>query len=94
VTALAFSPDGRRLASSGDDRTIRIWEPVSGLGVFVLRGHAGPVWDLAFSPDGTRIASAGDDQVVRIWEADRAPGRPADLPAGPPGAGPGIDDMV
>ncbi len=44
VTGLAFSPDGRRLASSSGDRTVRIWDPVFGQGVLVLRGHAGPVW--------------------------------------------------
>jgi WD40 repeat protein len=74
IHAIAFSPDGTRLASGSADRTVRIWDPIFGQEVLVLRGHASTVTAVAFSPDGSRLASAGTDQTVRIWEAERAAG--------------------
>jgi WD40 repeat protein/serine/threonine protein kinase len=66
---LAFSPDGRRLASTGNQHgTVKVWEVDSGKALFTFLGHNGPVWGVAFSPDGQRIASAGEDQLVKVWE--------------------------
>jgi WD40 repeat protein len=65
---VAFSPDDRLLASGSEDRTIRLWDPVTGKTVLRLEGHTGRVNGLAFSPDGKRLASAGADGSVRIWD--------------------------
>ncbi len=72
IHQLVFSPDSRRLLSAGDDRTVRIWDPVFGQEILVLRSHAGAVWDVAISPDGTRVASASGDSTVKLWETNAA----------------------
>ena len=66
---VVFSPDGRRIAATGRDRTVKIWDAESGRERFALRGHAGNVLDVAFSPDGRWIASAGWDHTVKVWDA-------------------------
>lgn len=70
VTGVAFSPDGKRLASSSADETVRVWEIPSGRELHSLRGHAGWVHDVAFSPKSNRIASVGDDRLVRVWDCN------------------------
>ena len=70
VFSAAFSPDGRRLASCGQDRTVRLWE-VDGGACRVLRGHTDEVFAVAFHPDGTRLATAGRDRAVWLWDLAR-----------------------
>ena len=69
VLALAFSPDGERLASGGDDRTIRIWN-VAQRKAMVITNQTYSIQRLAFSPDGRTLAVASLDQYVKILDAD------------------------
>jgi WD40 repeat protein len=69
VTALDFSPDGRRLAVAFRDRSIRIQEADTGKVTHTLRGHVRGVTAVCFSPDGRRLFSGSQDQTVRVWHA-------------------------
>jgi hypothetical protein len=68
VWSVAFSPDGRRLASGSQDGTVRVWDAASGQEVLTLRGHADRVMSVAFSPEGRRLASGSMDRTVRLWD--------------------------
>ncbi|KAK6356044.1 hypothetical protein TWF718_000418 [Orbilia javanica] len=67
VKAVAFSPDGRQLASGG--RTIRLWDTATGQEIRELEGHTAVIWAIAFSPDGKQLASGSKDRTARLWDA-------------------------
>lgn len=68
VYTLAFSPDGSTLATSGNDRFIRIWDVATGIDKATLRGHTSGVRFLTFNSDGTLLASVSHDKTIGLWD--------------------------
>ena len=67
VVFVAFSPDGRILASS-EGETVKLWDVPSGRELRTLSGNSNPVSSVAFSPDGRILASGSDDNTVKLWD--------------------------
>ena len=70
--SVAFSPDGTRIVSGSQDKTVRVWDTERGVQIgSPLQGHTSYVTSVAFSPDGTRLVSGSDDNTVRVWNSRR-----------------------
>jgi WD40 repeat protein len=71
VQHVAYSPDGKTLASVSVDGTVRLWKASDGSALATLTGHTDPFTQVAYSPDGKTLASTGSqDGALRLWEAD------------------------
>jgi WD40 repeat protein/serine/threonine protein kinase len=68
--AVAFSPDGNRIVSGGEDQLVRVWDVASGAELAAMSGHTGNVYSVNYSPDGSRIVSGGDDNSIQLWDAE------------------------
>jgi serine/threonine protein kinase len=69
VRSVAFSPNGKRLATGSGDRTVKLWDATTGQELATLKGHGDWVNSVAFSPDSKRLATGSEDQTVRLWDA-------------------------
>ncbi len=68
VWGVAFSRDGRLLATASGDGTARLWDPATGECLRTLAGHTNTVWGVAFRPDGRLLATASSDKTARLWD--------------------------
>jgi WD40 repeat protein len=78
IWAIAFSPDGKRVASADDSGLVYVWDSATGLRVSECLGHSSKVLSLAFRPDGSRLVTTSADSTVRQW--DPATGKPVEPP--------------
>ncbi len=85
--SLAFCPEGRRLATAGEDGTARLWDLATGSLLTGPLRHDGPVHSIAFSPDGKMVASAARDETIRRWDAWTGE------PLGEPTPSPGVSEL-
>jgi hypothetical protein len=69
VTSVAWNPDGKRLATTSEDKTAKVWDAFSGQELLTLKGHTSYVMSVAWSPDGKRLATASQDNIAKVWDA-------------------------
>src|SRR5881398_36067 len=72
VMAVAFSPDGKVLASSSRDKTIKLWDAATGELKRTLTEHRADVYDVTFSAKGNLLASASADKTIKLWNSQSA----------------------
>ena len=72
VTAVSFSPDGRRLATASFDKSVRLWCGLTGKYLATLRGHVGAVYALVWAPDSRLLLSGSKDSTLKVWDTGAA----------------------
>jgi WD40 repeat protein len=70
ILTIAFSPDGKRLATGDTDSCIRLWNVATGEQIATCLGHEDWVRGIAFSPDGQMLASGSEDKTIRLWQVE------------------------
>ena len=70
VLTVAFSRDGKRVASGGDDRLVKLWDAATGNEIKSIKAHGHTVLSVAYSTDGRWLVSAGGDSLVKVWDAE------------------------
>ena len=68
IYAVAFSPDGKTLATSSYDKLIKLWDVATGKEIRTLKDHIDAIYALAFTPDGKRLVSGAADRTVKVWD--------------------------
>jgi WD40 repeat protein len=69
-TGVVESPDGRRVLSASDDKTLKLWDLETGRELRTLQGHSGRVLGVAMTPDGRRAVSASSDRTLKVWDLE------------------------
>ena len=72
IYSVAFSPDGKLVATGSDYNTSKVWDAETGKELMTLRGHTGEVRSVAFSPDGKLLATASADKTVQLYLSTHA----------------------
>ncbi len=70
ILSVAFSPDGKKLATGSFDKSAKIWDLKSGKNISTLQGHSSYVRSVAFSPDGKKLATGSNDNSAKIWNIE------------------------
>ncbi|KAK6716631.1 hypothetical protein SNK04_007584 [Fusarium graminearum] len=68
VMAVSFTPDGHRIASGSENKTVRVWDATSGACLSIILDHTSGINSVVFSPDCTTLASSSFDDEVRLWD--------------------------
>ena len=70
VYFVAWSPDGKAIASGDAGGSVNVWNALTGSAIYLYTGHSKNVWAVSWEPDGTRLASASEDETVQIWRLE------------------------